>query len=67
MVPIRIGTINNVVAIAAGDYHNLALKGDGSVWAWGNNVNGQLGSGNTSGAAVPVQVPGISHAVSIAA
>ena len=31
----------NVVAIAAGYYHNMVLRSDGSVVAWGNNSYGQ--------------------------
>jgi hypothetical protein len=31
----------DVVGIAAGGFHSLALKGDGSVVAWGSNENGQ--------------------------
>jgi hypothetical protein len=31
----------NAVAIAAGDWHTLALSVDGSVLAWGNDANGQ--------------------------
>jgi hypothetical protein len=31
----------NFVAIAAGRYHNLALKSDGSLAAWGYNFSGQ--------------------------
>lgn len=31
----------NVVAIAAGGYHNLALRADGTVVAWGYNVDGE--------------------------
>jgi hypothetical protein len=34
-------TLTNAIAIAAGDYHSLALKSDGHVVAWGNNFNGQ--------------------------
>jgi alpha-tubulin suppressor-like RCC1 family protein len=34
-----------VVAIAAGADHNLALLGDGRVWAWGANGYGELGDG----------------------
>ena len=30
-------------AIAAGEYHTLAIKSDGTLWAWGNNDYGQLG------------------------
>ena len=33
--------LNSVVAIAAGGYHSLALKSDGTVVAWGANDYGQ--------------------------
>jgi len=33
--------LTNVVAVASGDYHNLALQRDGSVVAWGYNIVGQ--------------------------
>jgi len=36
---------SNVTAIAAGSYHSLFLKSDGSLWAMGNNTYGQLGDG----------------------
>ena len=44
--------------ISSGEYHVLALKGDGTVWAWGNNVSGQLGVGDTTRRETPVQVTG---------
>lgn len=34
-------TVGNVAAIAAGGYHSLALRTDGSLAAWGNNFSGQ--------------------------
>ncbi len=34
-------TLTNVVAIAAGGYHSLALGADGTVFAWGNNLSRQ--------------------------
>lgn len=35
------GTVTNAVAIAAGAWHSLALKSDGTVAAWGENYDGQ--------------------------
>ena len=46
-LPVRV-QIENVKAIAAGYNHNLALKENGTVWAWGENNYGQLGN-ETSG------------------
>ncbi|NOK34438.1 hypothetical protein HMI49_14645 [Corallococcus exercitus] len=42
--------------LAAGDHHTLALKQDGTVWAWGSNVSGQLGDGTQTDRLTPVQV-----------
>lgn len=33
----------NIVGVASGAYHSLALADDGSVWCWGYNTYGQLG------------------------
>jgi alpha-tubulin suppressor-like RCC1 family protein len=47
----------DVKSISGGDLHSLALKNDGTVWAWGDNVYGQLGNGtNDTDSATPVQV-----------
>jgi len=43
--PVRIGTANDWTTIAAGDYHTIALKTNGSLWAWGYNDYGQIGDG----------------------
>jgi alpha-tubulin suppressor-like RCC1 family protein len=55
-----VGHLSGVVAIAAGGLHSLALKSDGTVWAWGRNADGQLGNGEIDPAPMldtaPVQV-----------
>ncbi|MDL1861204.1 hypothetical protein FBR04_09265 [Betaproteobacteria bacterium PRO7] len=44
-------------AFAVGANHVLALRGDGTVWAWGGNDSGQIGNGATGGNVLaPVQV-----------
>lgn len=59
---------SSVIAIAAGGFHSLALKTDGSVWAWGRNNAGQLGDGTTESKHSPVQVlPPGSGAVALTA
>ncbi len=40
---------SNVTAIAAGNWHSLFLKSDGSLWATGAGYSGQLGDGTYSG------------------
>src|SRR5437899_6620862 len=43
-------------AVAAGNAHNLGLKHDGSLWAWGLNSAGELGDGTNVRRATPVQI-----------
>ena len=43
--PQRIPGISEVVAVAAGYYHALALCADGTLWSWGNADAGALGTG----------------------
>jgi alpha-tubulin suppressor-like RCC1 family protein len=54
--------LSNIIAVAAGGRHSLALAGDGTVWAWGDNTYGQLGVPSTdtpSGySTTPVSVAG---------
>jgi alpha-tubulin suppressor-like RCC1 family protein len=71
-VPVKVPGLSDVVAIAAGYYFNLALRADGTVMAWGYDYYGTLGDGvgHQSGCECvdhPVQVPGVSGAVAIAA
>ena len=47
-VPVQVQGLSSVKAVAAGLMYSVALKDDGTVWAWGYNKNGQLGDGETS-------------------
>ena len=61
-IPVKVGTMSGITAVAAGGHHSLALQGNtGTVWSWGYNADGELGNGtnvNTNMAATAVpQVP----------
>lgn len=59
--------LTGAVAVAAGLVHEAALLAAGKVVAWGNNSEGQLGDGTTTGRNVPVVVSGVGGASGIAA
>ena len=42
--------------IAAGSYFSIAIKWDGTMWAWGINDQGQLGNSTTTDKYLPVQI-----------
>ena len=42
--------------VIAGVHHSVALKADGTLWAWGWNEYGQIGDGSTTSRSAPVQV-----------
>jgi alpha-tubulin suppressor-like RCC1 family protein len=58
--PVRVQGVDDVVQIACGAGHMLALKRDGSVWAWGQNRAGQLGLGDVEPRGVPTRIPSLS-------
>ncbi|MBL7777452.1 MAG: T9SS type A sorting domain-containing protein [Chitinophagales bacterium] len=70
-VPVAAGTLTNIVAVSAGgdqlEAHTMALKADGTVWAWGSNLYGGLGNGSTNSTTAPVQSILLSNMVAISA
>jgi alpha-tubulin suppressor-like RCC1 family protein len=65
--PVQVSGLTNVVKITAGRFFSLAIKSDGTVWTWGENLYGQLGNGTTTDSNVPVQVSGLSGVTSAVA
>ncbi len=66
--PVQVLGLNNVTSIAAGRAHNLALKSDGTVWAWGDNAYGQCGKESQYGGYTTLtQVNGITNVIKIEA
>jgi alpha-tubulin suppressor-like RCC1 family protein len=47
--------------------HNLGLRGDGSVWAWGRNRWGELGFDSLTASVEPRPVTGVSQVIALAA
>lgn len=47
--PSGTGKLGSIAAIAGSSDDDLALRSDGTVWTWGINVDGQLGTGTNSG------------------
>ena len=74
---IQVDGLYGIKAVSMGDGHALALKNDGTVWAWGKNDMGQLGDSTTTytqtlptqaaGKPTPAMVKGLTDAKAIAA
>jgi alpha-tubulin suppressor-like RCC1 family protein len=56
-----------IIEIASGSYHNLALDRTGTVLTWGANTNGQLGDGSHIDSSIPWPVTGLFSIEAIAA
>jgi alpha-tubulin suppressor-like RCC1 family protein/CRP-like cAMP-binding protein len=64
--PTRVPGIKGVTQTIGGEFHTVVLKKDGTVWAWGDNESGQLGTGRSgSDESSPVQVKGITDATAV--
>ncbi len=65
LVPVFLN-VQGVVAVAAGGADDAALLANGTVLAWGENRNGQLGDGTTEEKDVPTPVAGLTSVRAIA-
>ncbi|AFC99896.1 regulator of chromosome condensation RCC1 [Methanocella conradii HZ254] len=65
LTPVQVVGLNNVESISAGNGYTIALKNDGTVWAWGMNNIGQLGDGTRENRYTPVMVKGLTDVVAI--
>jgi alpha-tubulin suppressor-like RCC1 family protein len=59
--------VKTSTALAAGYFHSLLVRSDGTLWAWGDNDHGQLGLGDTTDRNVPTQVGNATSWVAVSA
>ena len=55
-VPNPVGTTSDWSQVAAGENHTIALKTNGTIWAWGYNGQGRLGLGDNTDRNTPGQI-----------
>lgn len=48
-IPFEVNGFPDAISISHGESHTLVLNGNGTVWAWGKDNNGQLGDGRVIG------------------
>ena len=65
--PVKINGTTGVVSVGGNFFDSFAVKSDGTVWAWGANFEGELGSAKAHATSTPIRVPGVTHAVAVAA
>ena len=53
--------------VACGGHHTVAVTSDGSVYAWGRNLYGQLGTGDTRNSSLPLLIEGLPPVVAVSA
>jgi alpha-tubulin suppressor-like RCC1 family protein len=63
----NIGGSFSYKSVASGENHGLAIRADGTLWAWGLNENGQLGQGDTVDLSSLTQVGAANNWIHIAA
>jgi alpha-tubulin suppressor-like RCC1 family protein len=66
-VPVAVKELSGVTAISAGDTHSLALLNSGTVMAWGDGYNGELGNPVEYLSDVPVPVTNLTGVTDVSA
>ncbi|MGO9207967.1 MAG: RCC1 domain-containing protein [Candidatus Limnocylindrales bacterium] len=62
-----VGHAVSILSVGAGAYAGYAVLSDGHVWAWGDDLEGQIGNtGPWSSRTLPVEVQGLSGATLVA-
>ncbi|MFN0316684.1 MAG: S8 family serine peptidase [Burkholderiales bacterium] len=64
---VPIAGLLDVREVAAGGFHTVAAKRDGTVFTWGFNANGQLGDNTQIQRTTAVQVAGLTNVLAVAA
>lgn len=65
--PIQPFGLDGIRDIAAGEDYTLVVKGDGTVWGWGQNYRNQLGNGADEYSEKPVRAKGLENVVQVTA
>lgn len=62
-IPVQVsGLTSGLIEIVSGYHHNCAVTSSGGMLCWGFNLKGQLGTGSTAAALIPVAVVGVGGA-----
>lgn len=60
--PVQVGALTDWARVATQGYNScIAVKTDGTLWAWGQNTNGILGLNNTASVSSPTQVGALTN------
>lgn len=66
-VPVQVGTATDWASVMTNYNHTVALKSNGTLWAWGSNSYGELGDGTTTSSTSPIQIGTATDWASVAA
>jgi alpha-tubulin suppressor-like RCC1 family protein len=59
--PVQVGSLTNWAQVSVGTARTLAVKTDGTLWAWGANTFGEIGNNSTLNRSSPVQIGSLTN------